>query len=79
MAARSFGMPATTTRSAAPSANRAAANWVIACREVRSLIPTATAPLPIGITSPPSRVAVPHSRSGSPHQMRAPENCGWKV
>ena len=30
IAARSFGMPATTTRSAAPAANSARATWVIA-------------------------------------------------
>ncbi len=46
MAARSFGMPATMTCSAAPRSNRAAATWVIAWREVRSLIPISTTPLP---------------------------------
>ena len=30
---------ATITRSAAPAANSAAATWVIACRELRSLMP----------------------------------------
>src|SRR3712207_7668740 len=46
---------AAITRDAAPFWNSAAANWVIACRDVRSLMPIATAPLPMGITSPPSR------------------------
>jgi hypothetical protein len=44
-------MQATITRSAAPLSNRAAASWVIAWREVRSLMPISTAP--------PSSVAVP--------------------
>ena len=68
MAARSLGIPATTTRSAAPCVNSADATWVIACREVRSLIPISTTPLPTGMMSPPSNVAWPQSCSGSPHQ-----------
>ena len=59
MAARSFGMPATTTRSAAPCSNSAAATWVIACRDVRSLMPISTTPLPTGMMSPPSKVGLP--------------------
>ena len=39
MAARSLGMPATITLLAAPAANSLAATWVMACRDVRSLIP----------------------------------------
>ena len=39
IAARSFGMPATITRSAAPASNSASATWVIAWRDVRSLMP----------------------------------------
>ena len=72
IAARSFGMPATITRSAAPCSNSAAATWVMAWREVRSLIPTSTTPLPTGMTSPPSNVAWPQSCSGSPHQIFEP-------
>ena len=72
IAARSFGMPAMITCSAAPCANSAAATWVIAWREVRSLMPTSTTPLPTGMTSPPSNVAWPHSCSGSPHQIFEP-------
>ncbi len=77
IADRSFGSPATTTRSAAPRANSAAATWVIACRDVRSLIPMSTTPLPTGMTSPPSKVAWPQSRSGSPHQIVEPVKSGW--
>ncbi len=36
-------------------------------REERSPMPINTTPLPIGITSPPSRVALPCSWSGSPY------------
>ena len=79
MAARSFGMPATITRSAAPSAKSVAASCVIACREVRSLIPMRTTPLPTGMTSPPSSVASPHSCSGSPHQTWASAKSGWNA
>ena len=78
IAARSFGMPATMTRSAAPAANSAAATWVMAWRELRSLMPIRTTPLPIGITSPPSSVASPQSSSGSPHHtLTAPAKSGW--
>ena len=72
IAARSFGMPATITRSAASAANRAEATCVIACRDVRSLIPISTTPLPTGMMSPPSNVARPQSSSGSPHQIVEP-------
>ncbi len=72
IAARSFGIPATITRSAAPWAKSAAATWVMACREVRSLMPISTTPLPTGMMSPPSNVAWPQSRSGSPHQTVEP-------
>ena len=61
IAARSFGIAATMTRSAASFLNKVAATWLIAWREVRSLMPISTLPLPIGITSPPSRVARPWS------------------
>ena len=67
------------TRSAAPFANAVAASWVIACRDDRSPMPTITAPLPIGITSPPSSVARPQFCSGSPHHVVAPMKSGWKV
>ena len=54
MCARSFVITHAITRSAAPLANSA---WAI-CSIIRpcdrSLIPISTAPLPIGITSPPS-------------------------
>jgi hypothetical protein len=74
-------MPATMTRSAAPASNNAAATWLMACRELRSLMPMSTTPLPAGITSPPSSVASPQSSSGSPHQtlMPASAKSGWKV
>ena len=77
MAARSLGMPATITRSAAPRSNSASATCVIACRDVRSLMPTSTVPLPTGITSPPSSVARWWSVSGSPHQTVEPTKSGW--
>jgi hypothetical protein len=69
-------MPATTTRSAAPWVNRAAATWVMAWREVRSLMPISTTRLPTGMMSPPSKVASPQSRSGSPHHTVAPTKSG---
>jgi hypothetical protein len=65
-------MPATMTRSAAPCANSAAATWVMACRDVRSLMPMRTVRLPIGMMSPPSNVARPHVSSGSPHHTVEP-------
>jgi hypothetical protein len=68
MATRSFGIAATITRSAAPFLKSAAATWLIAWRQVRSLVPISTLPLLIGITSPPSNVARPWSFVGSPHQ-----------
>ena len=77
IAARSLGMPATTTRSAAPWSNSAAATWVMAWREVRSLMPISTTPLPTGMMSPPSKVAWPQSCSGSPHQTVEPTKSGW--
>ncbi len=79
MADRSFGIPATTTCSAAPLRNSAPATWVIAWREVRSLMPMRTTPLPTGMMSPPSKVACPQSRSGSPHHTVEPLKSGWKV
>ena len=45
IAARSLGIAATMTRSAAPFSNSAAASWLIPCREVRSLIPISTLPV----------------------------------
>ena len=72
MAARSFGMPATTIRSAASSAKSAWASWLMACREVRSPMPSSTVPLPTGMTSPPSRWAWLQSFSASPHQIFEP-------
>ena len=77
IAARSLGIPATTTRSAAPRSKSADATWVIACREVRSLMPISTTPLPTGMMSPPSKVACPHSFSGSPHHTVEPTKSGW--
>ena len=77
IAARSFGIPATTTCSAAPCSNSAAATWVIACRDVRSLIPISTTPLPTGMMSPPSNVACAQLFSGSPHQTVEPTKSGW--
>ena len=74
MAARSLGMPATITLVAAPSANNVAATWVMACREVRSLIPMITTPFPGTSTSPPSMVAMPHDLFGiAPPHPRADE------
>src|SRR5690606_17403798 len=53
---------------------------VIACRDVRSLMPMSTLPLPISITSPPSKVASPWSASGSPHQtFTLPAKSGWNL
>ena len=72
MAARSFGMPATTTFGGASFSNSSAATWVIACRDVRSLIPISTTPLPGTSTSPPSMVACPQYFSGSPHHTVEP-------
>jgi hypothetical protein len=73
-------MPATITLSAAPLANSSAATWVMAWREVRSLMPMSTLPLPIGITSPPSSVAMPWSTVGSPHHtLTLPEKSGWNL
>ena len=65
------------TFSAAPRANRVAATWVMACREVRSLIPISTTPLPGTSTSPPSMVAMPQDNSGSPHHTVDPTKSGW--
>ena len=77
IAARSFGIPATITCSAAPFANSDAATWVMAWRDVRSLMPISTTPLPTGMMSPPSKVASPHSCSGSPHHTVEPTKSGW--
>ena len=80
MAARIFGIAATITRSAAPFLNSAAASWLMPWREVRSLMPIRTMPLPIGITSPPSTVARPWSWVGSPHQtLTLPAKSGWNL
>ena len=80
MAARSFGIAATMTRSAAPFSNSVSASWLIAWREVRSLMPISTLPLPIGMTSPPSSVARPQSSVGSPHQtLTLPAKSGWNL
>ena len=68
------------TRSAAPFLNSVAASWLMACRDVRSLMPISTLPLPIGITSPPSSVAMPWSCKGSPHQtLTLPAKSGWNL
>ena len=77
MAARSFGMPATMTFSAADCLNSADATWVIAWREVRSLMPISTTPFPGINTSPPSKVDSPNDSSGSPHQTVEPTKSGW--
>ena len=77
MAARSLGIPAITTFSAAPWAKSAAATWVMAWREVRSLMPISTTPLPTGMMSPPSKVASPQVFSGSPHHTVDPAKSGW--
>jgi hypothetical protein len=80
IAARSLGIAATITRVAAPLSNSAFATWLIAWREVRSLMPISTLPLPIGITSPPSMVARPWSAVGSPHQtFTLPAKSGWNL
>ena len=61
-------------------ANSVAASWLIACRDVRSLMPIRTLPLPIGMTSPPSSVARPQSWVGSPHQtFTLPAKSGWNL
>ena len=54
-----------------------AAIWVTACCEVRSLMPMSTTPSPAIWTSPPSMVALPQLRSGSPHQTVDPAKSGW--
>ena len=86
MWARSFVMTHAITRSAAPLANSALAICSIIRPWVRSLIPISTAPLPIGITSPPSIEARPKSwvssRSSSPrcgyqNSKSASANIGW--
>jgi len=46
MAARIFGIAATMTRSAAPFLNNVAASWLMAWREVRSLMPMSPCPDP---------------------------------
>ncbi|CPU64401.1 Uncharacterised protein [Mycobacteroides abscessus] len=46
---------------------------------MRSLIPTSTAPLPTGMTSPPSSVAWPQSCSGSPHHTVDSRYSGWNA
>ncbi|MCY1555366.1 hypothetical protein D9M68_920230 [compost metagenome] len=81
MAARDFGRPATTTFCAAPLLNNDCASWPMAWREVRSPMPTSTTPLPMGITSPPSRVDMPWSLSGSPYQTSnsASVKVGWNL
>ena len=80
IAARIFGIAATITRSAAPLANSVAASWLMAWREVRSLMPISTMPLPMGMTSPPSSVARPWSAVGSPHQtLTLPAKSGWNL
>ena len=74
-------MAAMITRSAAPFANSAAASWLMPWREVRSLIPMRTTPLPTGMTSPPSTVAPPKFWSGSPHHTLtfALAKLGWNL
>ena len=52
-------------------------NHKIAWRDVLSLMPMMTTPLPGTRTSPPSMVAIPHTRSGSPHQTVLPVYSGW--
>ncbi len=86
MWARSLVITAAITRSAAPCANSALAICSIIRPWVRSLMPMSTAPLPIGMTSPPSSDARPKSaisnRPSSPtggyqNSKSAPANIGW--
>jgi len=52
----------------------------MACREVRSLMPINTMPLPTGITSPPSKVESPQFLVGSPHHtFTLPAKRGWNL
>ena len=71
IAPRDFGICAAITRLAAPRANSDRANWLTACGDVRSPMPTSTTPLPMGITSPPSSEASPWSMSGLPQPSGA--------
>ena len=86
MCARSLVMTAAITRSAAPFSNSAAATCSIIRAWDRSLIPIRTVPLPIGITSPPSREERPKScaskrpsspRCGYQYSNSASRNIGW--
>ncbi|MNN53962.1 hypothetical protein D3C81_1687500 [compost metagenome] len=81
IAARDFGRPATMTFSTALFLNRFTASCAMAWRDERSPMPINTTPLPMGITSPPSRVALPCSLSGSPYQIwkSALVNSGWNL
>jgi hypothetical protein len=66
---------------AEPALNSSRAIIVTAWGAVRSPMPIMTAPLPIGMTSPPSTVARPQSWSASPcHTLTPPvsANIGWK-
>ena len=76
MWARSLVITQAMTRSAAPLAKRALAICSIMRPCVRSLMPISTAPLPIGITSPPSIEARPKSGGLEPAvvaEVRVPE------
>ena len=88
MWARSLVMTQAITRSAAPLSNRALAICSIILPWVRSLIPMSTAPLPIGMTSPPSIEASPKSAiskrpsgpsDGYQNSKSAPANIGWAL
>ena len=85
MWARSLVMTQAITRSAAPLANSALATCSIIRACERSLMPMSTAPLPIGMTSPPSSDASPKSglqpavgpSAGYQNSKSASANIGW--
>ena len=88
MWARSLVITHAITRSAAPLANSALAICSIIRPCVRSLMPMSTAPLPIGITSPPSIEASPKSAiskrpsapcGGYQNSKSASANIGWAL
>jgi hypothetical protein len=86
MWARSLVITQAMTRSAAPAANSALATCSIIRAWDRSLMPMSTAPLPIGMTSPPSSDASPKSvissrpsgpSAGYQKAKSASANIGW--
>ena len=81
MAARIFGIAATITRSAAPFLNSVAASWLMAWREVRSLMPMSTLPLPIGMhVAAFERGEAVVLRSGRPTtRSPCPAKSGWNL